>query len=394
MPDSTEIPAAVMPTYARLPVAFVRGAGSYVYDDSGKAYLDALTGIAVCGLGHAHPKVAAAIAEQASTLLHTSNLYRIPSQERLASRLCAIAGMDNVFFCNSGAEANEAAIKIARLYGHSKDIAAPGVVVVDGSFHGRTMATLTATGNRKAQAGFEPLLAGFVRAPYNDVASIEKIAANNKDVVAVLVEPVLGESGIVIPDAGYLDALRAICDGNDWLLMLDEVQTGNGRTGRYFAYQHTSALPDVVTTAKGLGNGMPIGACMARGAAAKMLVAGTHGSTFGGNFLASAAANVVLDELEGGLIERAAELGERMVARFRERLEGNNRVQDIRGKGLMLAVELNQPCTQLIAEALAQGLLLNVAAEKVVRLLPPLTMSDDEADAIVDKVVALIEALG
>ena len=394
MPDSTDIPAAVMPTYARLPVAFVRGAGSYVYDDTGKAYLDALTGIAVCGLGHAHPKVAAAIAEQASTLLHTSNLYRIPSQERLASRLCAIAGMDNVFFCNSGAEANEAAIKIARLYGHSKDIAAPGVVVVDGSFHGRTMATLTATGNRKAQAGFEPLLAGFVRAPYNDVASIEKIAANNKDVVAVLVEPVLGESGIVIPDAGYLDALRAICDGNDWLLMLDEVQTGNGRTGRYFAYQHTGALPDVVTTAKGLGNGMPIGACMARGAAAKMLVAGTHGSTFGGNFLASAAANVVLDELEGGLIERAAELGERMVARFRDRLEGNNRVQDIRGKGLMLAVELNQPCTQLIAEALAQGLLLNVAAEKVVRLLPPLTMSNDEADAIVDKVVGLIEALG
>ena len=394
MPDSTDIPAAVMPTYARLPVAFVRGAGSYVYDDTGKAYLDALTGIAVCGLGHAHPKVAAAIAEQASTLLHTSNLYRIPSQERLASRLCAIAGMDNVFFCNSGAEANEAAIKIARLYGHSKDIAAPGVVVVDGSFHGRTMATLTATGNRKAQAGFEPLLAGFVRAPYNDVASIEKIAANNKDVVAVLVEPVLGESGIVIPDAGYLDALRTICDGNDWLLMLDEVQTGNGRTGRYFAYQHTGALPDVVTTAKGLGNGMPIGACMARGAAAKMLVAGTHGSTFGGNFLASAAANVVVDELEGGLIERAAELGERMVARFGDRLEGNNRVQDIRGKGLMLAVELNQPCTQLIAEALAQGLLLNVAAEKVVRLLPPLTMSDDEADAIVDKVVGLIEALG
>ena len=394
MPDSTDIPAAVMPTYARLPVAFVRGAGSYVYDDTGKAYLDALTGIAVCGLGHAHPKVAAAIAEQASTLLHTSNLYRIPSQERLASRLCAIAGMDNVFFCNSGAEANEAAIKIARLYGHSKDIAAPCVVVVDGSFHGRTMATLTATGNRKAQAGFEPLLAGFVRAPYNDVASIEKIAANNKDVVAVLVEPVLGESGIVIPDAGYLDALRAICDGNDWLLMLDEVQTGNGRTGRYFAYQHTGALPDVVTTAKGLGNGMPIGACMARGAAAKMLVAGTHGSTFGGNFVASAAANVVLDELEGGLIERAAELGERMVARFRERLEGNNRVQDIRGKGLMLAVELNQPCTQLIAEALAQGLLLNVAADKVVRLLPPLTMSNDEADAIVDKVVGLIEALG
>ena len=394
MPDSTDIPAAVMPTYARLPVSFVRGEGTTLYDEAGKAYLDALTGIAVCGLGHAHPKVAAAIAEQASTLLHTSNLYRIPPQERLASRLCAIAGMDNVFFCNSGAEANEAAIKIARLYGHSRDIAAPGVVVVDGSFHGRTMATLTATGNRKAQAGFEPLLAGFVRAPYDDAPSIEKIAANNKDVVAVLVEPILGESGIVIPDAGYLDALRAICDANDWLLMLDEVQTGNGRTGRYFAYQHTTAVPDVVTTAKGLGNGMPIGACLARGNAAKMLVAGTHGSTFGGNFLASAAANVVVDELECDLMARAAELGERMTARFRERLAGNNRVQDIRGKGLMLAVELNQPCAQLVAEALADGLLINVAAEKVVRLLPPLTMSDDEADAIVDKVVALIEALG
>ena len=394
MADASEIPAAVMPTYGRLPVSFVRGEGSYLYDDAGKRYLDALTGIAVCGLGHAHPKVAQAIAEQASTLLHTSNLYRIPSQERLATRLCDLSGMDNVFFCNSGAEANEAALKIARLYGHSRDIDAPSVVVVDGSFHGRTMATLTATGNRKVQAGFEPLLAGFVRAPYDDVASIERIAANNKDVVALLVEPVLGEGGVRIPGDGYLDALRAICDANDWLLMLDEVQTGNGRTGRYFAFQHTNAVPDVLTLAKGLGNGMPIGACLAKGDAAKMLVAGTHGSTFGGNFLASAAANAVLDELvDGGLIERAAELGQRMLARFRERLVGNNRVKEIRGKGLMVAVELNAPCTQLIGAALDAGLLINVAVDTVVRLLPPLTMSDAEADAIVDGVASLIEAL-
>ena len=394
MADASEIPAAVMPTYGRLPVSFVRGEGSYLYDDAGKRYLDALTGIAVCGLGHAHPKVAQAIAEQASTLLHTSNLYRIPSQERLATRLCDLSGMDNVFFCNSGAEANEAALKIARLYGHSRNIDAPSVVVVDGSFHGRTMATLTATGNRKVQAGFEPLLAGFVRAPYDDVASIERIAANNKDVVALLVEPVLGEGGVRIPSAGYLDALRAICDANDWLLMLDEVQTGNGRTGRYFAFQHTNAVPDVLTLAKGLGNGMPIGACLAKGDAAKMLVAGTHGSTFGGNFLASAAANAVLDELvDGGLIERAAELGERMLARFRERLAGNNGVKEIRGKGLMVAVELHAPCTQLIGAALDAGLLINVAVDTVVRLLPPLTMSDAEADDIVDGVVGLIEAL-
>ena len=392
--DANQVPAAVMPTYARLPVSFVRGEGSYLFDDAGKSYFDALTGIAVCGLGHAHPRVAEAVAKQASTLMHTSNLYRIPSQERLAERLCEIGGMDNVFFCNSGAEANEAAIKIARLYGHSRNIDVPEVVVVDNSFHGRTMATLTATGNRKVQAGFEPLLGGFVRAPYDDVESIEKIAANNKQVVAMLVEPILGEAGIRLPDDGYLDALRAICDANDWLLMLDEVQTGNGRTGRYFAYQHTSTLPDVVTTAKGLGNGMPIGACMARGVASEMLVAGTHGSTFGGNFLASAAANAVLDELlEGGAMERAGVLGERLLTAFRERLRGHNRVEEVRGKGLMLAIELNEPCAQLVGEALEQGLLINVAADKVVRLLPPLTMTDAEADILVDKVVGLIEQM-
>ena len=394
MAEGSIVPPEVMPTYARMPISFVRGEGSYLYDDAGKAYLDALTGIAVCGLGHAHPKVAAAVAAQASTLLHTSNLYRIAPQERLAQRLCAIAGMDNAFFCNSGAEAVEAAIKIARLYGHSRDVAEPAIVVADGSFHGRTMATLTATGNRKVQAGFEPLLGGFVRAPYDDVNAIAQIAANNRSVAAVLVEPIQGEGGVRIPDAGYLDGLRALCDDNGWLLMLDEVQTGNGRTGRYFAYQHTATVPDVATTAKGLGNGIPIGACLARGEAAKMLVAGTHGSTFGGNFIASAAANVVLDEvIDGGLMDRAAALGERILGGLRERLRGNNRVKEIRGKGLMVAVELHQPCTELVAQAAEQGLLINVAVDSNVRLLPPLTMSDGEADAIVDKVAGLIDAL-
>ena len=394
MAEGSEVPAEVMPTYARLPVSFVRGAGSYLYDDAGKAYLDGLTGLAVCGLGHAHPRVAEAVSAQAATLLHTSNLYRIAPQERLAKRLCDVAGMDSAFFCNSGAEANEAAIKIARLYGHGRDVSAPAVVVVDDSFHGRTMATLTATGNRKVQAGFEPLLAGFVRAPYDDVPAIAQIAANNRSVVAVLVEPVLGEAGVRIPAPGYLEALRELCDGNGWLLMLDEVQTGNGRTGRYFAYQHTAAVPDVVTTAKGLGNGVPIGACMARGRAAEMLVAGTHGSTFGGNFLASAVANAVLDELlDGGLVERAAVLGERVLGRLRDRLRGNNRVKEIRGKGLMLAVELRQPCTELVGRALKEGLLINVAAETNVRLLPPLTMTDQEADTLADKVAGLIDGL-
>ena len=393
--ETPPIPDAVMPTYGRMPVSFVRGEGSYLYDDAGRRYLDALTGLAVCGLGHAHPRVAEAIATQAATLLHTSNLYRIPGQERLAERLCALGGMDNVFFCNSGAEANEAAIKIARLYGHGRKVETPEVVVVDGSFHGRTMATLTATGNRKVQAGFEPLLAGFVRAPYDDVDAVAHIAANNKNVAAILVEPVLGEGGVRIPTPGYLRSLRDVCDRHAWLMMVDEVQTGNGRTGRYFAFQHENIAPDVVTTAKGLGNGVPIGACLARGEAAKMLVAGTHGSTFGGNFLSCAAANAVIDELtDGGLIERAGELGAWMLARFQERLRGNNRVREIRAKGLMVAIELTEPCGQLVGEALERGLLINVATDTVIRLLPPLTMSDDEAATVVEEVVRLVEGIG
>ena len=384
---------SIMPTYNRLPVTFARGRGTRLYDDAGKEYIDALCGLAVTGLGHAHPHVTEAIAAQAGTLIHTSNLYGIAGQERLAQRLTTLSGMDNVFFGNSGAEANEAAIKIARLYGHDRGIAVPHTVVMDNSFHGRTMATLTATGNRKVHAGFEPLLGGFVRAPFNDIDAVRRIAENDDSVVAVMVEPILGEGGIHIPEDDYLARLRALCDANDWLLILDEVQTGNGRSGKFFCYQHCDILPDVVTTAKGLGNGVPIGACLARGIASEMLVAGTHGSTFGGNPLVCAAANAVLDELEGGLIDRAGELGAHMLAGLRNGLQGTNNVKDIRGKGLLLAVELDRPCPTMVTDAMEAGVILNVAQETIVRLLPPLILSDDEADQVVATVVRLVKAM-
>ena len=386
---------AIMPTYGRLPVSFERGEGAYLFDSDGNRYLDALAGIAVCGLGHAHPAVTDAIQRQAGTLLHTSNLYEIPLQTQLATRLCEISGMDNVFFANSGAEANEAALKIARRYGNERGIENPQVIAMDGSFHGRTMATLTATGNRKVHAGFEPLLGGFIRAPYNDITAITNIAANNNGVVAIFVEPVLGEGGVQIPNDDYLPKLREICDDQNWLLILDEVQTGNGRTGRYFAYQHSNILPDTVTTAKGLGNGVPIGVCLARGTAAETLVAGTHGSTFGGNPLSCAAALAVITELtDGGVIERAAELGERIKNALVDHLAGLNHVRDVRGKGMMIAVELNDPCTDLIQQALSKGLLLNVTTDTVLRLLPPLNLTDDEADEIVTIVSSLVQAAG
>ena len=380
-----------METYGRLPVAFVSGSGATLRDEEGKAYFDALCGLAVCGLGHAHPRVTKAVADQAGTLIHTSNLYGVPLQEKLADRLCDLSGMERVFFANSGAEANEAAIKIARLHGHNRDINKPTAIVVDGSFHGRTMATLTATGNRKVRAGFDPLLSGFVRAPFDNLEAIANIAANNPNVVAMMVEPVLGEGGIIIPEATYLEGLRKICDDNEWLLMLDEVQTGNGRTGKFFAYQHTSVTPDVVTTAKGLGNGLPIGACLARGVAASTLKPGNHASTFGGNPLVCAAAHAVLDALtEDGLIERAAELGERIVGGLREVLQGNNQITEVRGKGLMIAVETAEPCSQLVGKALDQGLLVNVTRDNILRLLPPLILSDDEADELVHRVSTLL----
>lgn len=382
-----------MNTYARLPVAFLSGAGAYLKDTDGREYLDGLTGLAVAGLGHAHPRVADAIAKQANTLTHTSNLYEIPQQARLADRLCEISGMEKVFFANSGAEANEAALKLARLKGNKMGIRDAAVLVMDDSFHGRTMATLTATGNRKVHAGFEPLLSGFTRAPFNDVAAVRRIAQNNPHIVSLLVEPVLGEGGIIIPKSDYLSELRAICDEYNWLMMLDEVQTGNGRTGKYFAYQHTDVIPDVVTTAKGLGNGMPIGVCMAKGEAAELFVPGNHGSTFGGNPLACAAAHAVLDVIEEeDLVARAAQLGERMLRNLQVSLEGSNRVKNIRGLGLMLAVELVEDAPGLVAQGLTNGVLINVTQGNIVRLLPPLTLTDDQADQLTDAVVNLIRS--
>jgi len=383
----------VMKTYNRLSVAFERGEGAWLYDTDGNKYLDALSGIAVTGLGHAHPAVTHAISEQAARLMHTSNLYSIPLQEQLAERLTRISGMDNVFFGNSGAEANEAAIKIARRYGHEKGIDLPTIIVMDNSFHGRTMATLSATGNRSAQAGFEPLVAGFVRAPFNDVDAIRTIAANNPNVVAILVEPIQGESGVMIPADDYLAQLRDICDEQDWLLMLDEVQTGNGRTGTYFAYQQSGIVPDVVTTAKGLGNGMPIGACLASGNAAKVFAPGNHGSTFGGNPLASAAALAVVDTIcNEGLAERAKELGERIVNGFRDQLSGAEYVKEVRGRGLMIAIELTEAGTELAVLSKVKGVLLNVTGGgKIVRMLPPLIMSDTEADLLVNTISKLIK---
>jgi len=389
------MPSAIMDTYNRLSVSFTHGEGIHLYDDTGRQYFDAISGIGVNALGHAHPAVTAAITEQAGRLIHTSNLYRIELQERLASELTTLAGMESCFFGNSGAEANEAAIKLARLYGHQRGIQNPAIVVMEGAFHGRTMATLTATGNRKIQAGFEPLVSGFVRAPYNDVEALQKIVENNADVVAMLVEPIQGEAGVIVPDPGYLQALRELCDEQQWLLMLDEVQTGNCRTGNWFACQAEGIIGDVITTAKALANGVPIGACMAVGAASGVLGHGHHGSTYGGNPLACAAALAVIATMqEQGLAERAGNLGARIQQGFSDQLEQQPIMREIRGRGLMLAIELTAPCGELVQAALAQGLLINVAAGNSIRLLPPLIMSDSEADELVERVSRLIIEFG
>ncbi|MHB8622540.1 MAG: acetylornithine/succinylornithine family transaminase [Sulfuricaulis sp.] len=382
-----------MQTFAALPVAFVRGEGSWLWDTQGKKYLDALAGIAVCGLGHAHPAVTAAICDQAGKLLHTSNWYQIPLQEQLSERLCRLAGMDNAFFCNSGAEANEAAIKLARLYGHRRDILAPGIIVTEGSFHGRTLATLSASGNRKIQSGFDPLVQGFYRVPYNDLDAIRQVGERNKDVVAVLVEPITGEGGVNIPQAGYLTGLRQICDERGWLLMLDEVQTGMCRTGKWFACQHESVVPDVMTLAKGLGNGVPIGACLAHGTAAEVFKPGSHGSTFSGNPLVCRVALAVIDELEKGKFDvRAAQTGERLLIKLKEALSDITGVKDIRGRGLMLAIELDRPCKELLQMALEHGILINVTADNIVRLLPPLILTDNETDLLVQELKNIVSA--
>ena len=382
-----------MATYRRLPVTFTHGEGAWLWDETGKRYLDALSGIAVCGLGHAHPAVRDALCEQAGSLIHTSNLYQIAAQTELGARLTTCAGMDRVFFGNSGAEANEAAIKLARLHGHHRGIEKPAILVMENSFHGRTLATLSATGNRKVQAGFEPLVQGFVRVPYNDVGAVETAAANRQDIVAVLVEPIQGEGGINIPAPDYLPRLRAVCDRQGWLLMLDEIQTGMGRTGRLFAHQHTGIQPDVMTLAKGLANGVPIGACLARGVAATVLGPGSHGSTFGGNPLACRAASVVLEILERDhLVDRAARLGKQLQAGFRQALARQAGVRDIRGLGLMIGIELDRPCAELVGQALEAGLLINVTAERVIRLLPPLILEAGQVELLVDQLARLIAA--
>ncbi|MEI6413113.1 MAG: aspartate aminotransferase family protein [Pseudomonadota bacterium] len=382
---------AVMATYRRLPVCFERGEGAWLWDEQGLQYLDAISGIAVCGLGHAHPRVREAICLQAGTLLHTSNLYQVSWQNRLADRLVSLTGMTRAFFCNSGAEANEAAIKLARVWGHRKGVEIPAIAVMESSFHGRTLATLSATGNRRVQAGFEPLVQGFVRVPYGDLMALRKTGQNQSDIVAVLVEPIQGEGGIRIPPPDYLAGLRALCDEFKWLLMLDEIQTGMGRTGRFLACQHSGVVPDVVTLAKGLGNGVPIGACLAGGEAADLLGPGMHASTFGGNPLACRVAHTVLEVMEtDDLQHRAKLLGERLLAGFRESLAGVAGVKEIRGLGLMIGIELDRPCADLVTQALGAGLLINVTADTLVRLLPPLILKDSEADGLVLKLSALI----
>jgi acetylornithine aminotransferase len=380
-----------MNTYARQPLAFVRGEGAYLWDETGKRYLDAVAGVAVNGLGHAHPKLVKAIAEQAATVIHTSNLYCVPRQEELADRLCALSGMDKVFFCNSGCEANEAAIKLARLYGHGKGVEVPTIIVMEKAFHGRTMATLTATGSRKIQAGFEPLLTGFARVPFNDIEAVRQVAEHNKSVVAVLLEVVQGEGGINLLAPDYLAEMRRICDAHGWLLMLDEVQTGIGRTGTWFGFQHSGVMPDVMALAKGLGSGVPIGACLARGAAADVFKPGNHGSTFGGNPLACAAALATLDTIEAeALLDNARTRGEAIRAGLREALSDVRGVVDIRGEGLMIGVELDRPCGELVGVARDAGVLINVTADKVIRLVPPLIYGDAEVDALLSAVSGIV----
>lgn len=382
----------LMPTYSPLPVTFVKGEGVWLWDDKGHRYLDALAGIAVCGLGHCHPKLAEAVCEQARTLIHTSNLYQIDKQEKLATKLVNLSGMDNVYFCNSGAEANEAAIKLARLYGHNKGIDLPTIVVMEQSFHGRTMATLTASGNRKVQAGFEPLLTGFVRVPYNNIDAVKHVATHNKNIVAVLVEPYQGEGGVNIPQAQYLQDLRRICDENNWFLMLDEVQCGIGRSGKWFAFQHSAIVPDVMTLAKGLGSGVAIGACLAKGKASGVFKPGNHASTFGGNPLACSAAFATLNIIEEeNLISHAMKLGNFIRDRLKQYLAGESGVVQIRGQGLMIGIELAAPCSGLVVKALERGLLINVTSEKVVRLLPALVMKQDEAEQVVENTSAIIK---
>ncbi len=393
-PVQTDQPSHLMPVFGRQPISFVRGRGSYLYTEDGTEYFDSLTGIAVCGLGHAHPAVTAAIADQAATLIHTSNIFEVPWQTAAAQKLAEVAGMEEVFFSNSGAESNEGAIKIARKFGHLQGVANPKIIVADHSFHGRTLATLSATGNKKVQEGFAPLVEGFIRVPFGDIEAIEEAAINHPDIVAILVEPIQGEGGVNTAPQGfsYLEEIRQICNQHNWLMMLDEVQTGNGRTGKYFAYQHTSIIPDVLTTAKGLGNGFPIGAVMTQGRGVGVLTAGNHGSTYSGTPLGSRVVYTVIDTIQKeNLVDNAAEKGAYIVNQLTEKLADQN--VTVRGFGLMIGIELPKPCAELVETARDEyHLIINVTAGNVIRLLPALNITQTEADQLIERIVKLVKA--
>jgi acetylornithine/N-succinyldiaminopimelate aminotransferase len=393
---STKPPSSphVMTTYGRLPIALSHGHGCEVWDVNGKRYLDALGGIAVNTLGHAHPQLVAALSDQIGKLIHTSNYYHVPLQEELAAKLVELSGMSNVFFCSTGLEANEAALKMARKFGHSKGIARPEVVVYEKAFHGRSIATLSATGNAKIQVGFEPLLEGFVRVPINDIAALKQATANNPNVVAVFFEAIQGEGGINPMEASYLQQVRQLCDERDWLLMIDEVQCGMGRTGKWFAHQWAGIVPDVMPLAKGLGSGVPVGAVVAGPKAANIFAVGNHGTTFGGNPLAMRAGVETIRIMEqDGLVAHAAQVGEHLRAAFERELGTHPGLKEIRGKGLMIGIDLKVPCSELMGRAAEAGLLISVTADSVIRLVPPLIMSLAQADEVVAILVPLIRSL-
>ncbi|MEQ1350894.1 aspartate aminotransferase family protein [Acinetobacter junii] len=392
-PVQPDQPSHLMATYGRQAISFVRGRGAYLYTADGTEYLDALTGIAVCGLGHAHPVIAEAIAEQAATLVHTSNLFEIPWQTAAAQKLAEVSGMEEIFFSNSGAESNEGAIKIARKFGAQQGVSNPKIIVAEQSFHGRTLATLSATGNKKVQEGFAPLVEGFIRVPFGDVEAIQEAAINHPDIVAILIEPIQGEGGVNTAPQGfsYLEEVRALCNQHNWLMMLDEIQTGNGRTGKYFAYQHTNIVPDVMTTAKGLGNGFPVGAVMTQGKAVGLLGAGSHGSTYGGTVLGSRVVYTVIDTLQNeNAVENAAKVGAYIVEQLKVHLNDLN-VQ-VRGFGMMIGIQLPKDCAEIVAIARDEyKLIVNVTAGSVVRLLPPLNMSHEQADDLLKRLVPAIQ---
>ena len=393
-PVQPDQPSHLMATYGRQAISFVRGRGAYLYTADGTEYLDALTGIAVCGLGHAHPVIAEAIAEQAATLIHTSNLFEIPWQTAAAQKLAEVSGMEEIFFSNSGAESNEGAIKIARKFGAQQGVSNPKIIVAEQSFHGRTLATLSATGNKKVQEGFAPLVEGFIRVPFGDIEAIQEAAINHPDIVAILIEPIQGEGGVNTAPQGfsYLEEVRALCNQHNWLMMLDEIQTGNGRTGKYFAYQHTNIVPDVMTTAKGLGNGFPVGAVMTQGKAVGLLGAGSHGSTYGGTVLGSRVVYTVIDTLQNeNAVENAAKVGAYIVEQLKVHLNDLN-VQ-VRGFGMMIGIQLPKDCAEIVAIARDEyKLIVNVTAGSVVRLLPPLNMTQKQADDLLKRLVPTIQS--